>query len=249
MDSRDGRDEDGTPENQSINMLPAADGFNSPTDSPSPTIVLSEPEEPEEPTLEPDSDKPQDITGLISSRVDGKPIEEVQMVAKLGIARTAIAQNFVGLSNIQRKFLYNRALVNSDSEACRLVGTTVRTLGLWQRENSVFSRAYASLWVDPSSFTITMLDILLPKSAEVLEEALSAESMKDRLKAVEIIFKSKDILKPGETPQGNEAERALVRRLIERGAPIPPQLQGYVEGEFREVTVETVESTSPKPIE
>jgi len=176
---------------------------------------------------------PATIRDLITNKQLAGPQAEAAMAARVGVARLSVVENYAGLSALQRQFLYVRALCESDREAYLNVGVTEKVLNEWQN-SPVFCRAYGGLFVDPLSFSVAMMDVLLPKGISVLDKALDSNNLRIALKGVELLMKSKGLLKPNEGDDDeNVYERNLAQRLKRQGKPIPPALQKYViEGDY-----------------
>lgn len=190
------------------------------------------------PSLDPIPINPTPLA-LITQAMDVGPEEEAARVLDLTRARKAVKENYVGLNAAMRKFLYARALNESDGAAARAAEVPVPTVSRWKRKYPAFQRAYATLFIDPESFSMHMIGNLLPSATSVLEHALTNSSIKmtDRLRAVRMVMESRGILKPEGERDVNEAELMLARQLIERGVALPPALRDTVlEGEFSEVT-------------
>lgn len=157
------------------------------------------------------------------------PEAELALAQQLGVSKLAHDQYYVGLSRVQRKFLLNRALVESDKEAANFAGVSIGTVGQWKRKNPTFMRAYASLWVDPVSVGRTMLANLVPASVAKLEEYITmpGTQAKDVLTAIRLVMESQQLLDPPTIQPGsaNSYEQALAARMASRGMAIPPALQ------------------------
>lgn len=180
---------------------------------------------------------PSSIRELITNVQSRGPVAEAQMAARIGTARLATLENYAGLSAQQRQFLYTRALCESDREACRSIGITEKVLTSWQT-SAVFCRAYGGLFVDPLSFSVAMMDVLLPKGMNVIEKALDSTNLRIALKGAELLMKSKGLLKPDTNDDDDDEHlRQLARRLQRQGKPVPLPLQKYViEGDYSVVS-------------
>lgn len=192
------------------------------------------------PTTNPTHDNdPDSINEIIHSVQIQSPLEEAKLFHKLGVARTAITENAVGLSRVMRRFLAMRAICETDVETCKQVNITAKELARWQEEVPQFARAYGSLFVDPNSLTTQMLDSLLPKGVDVLNDLLDSGNNRDRARGVELLFKSRNLFRPDTgNESASEFDKALIRRLLRLGQAIPPELAKVaqeIEGEFREV--------------
>jgi len=133
-------------------------------------VVTEEPKPKAEPTPPETIAANNTVKEIIKRKIDGTPIEQAQ-IAKAITGYGRARQHFAGLSPNQRKFLVNRALMETDSEAAKAIGIGFNAVAMWKRK-PVFQRAYAALFVDPLDFTEGMLTTLLPKTVEVLESAL-----------------------------------------------------------------------------
>ncbi len=169
----------------------------------------------------------------IEHAFNGNPKSQEVVAKSIATYKRLNKQSYAGLSDQQRKFLLNRALCETDKAACTKAGVNYGTLMYWRRNNDVFNAAYAALWVDIADFTEGMLTTMLPKAADVLEDALESREMKHRLRATEIIFRSRGLLKPSGEEGANTYEQALARLLLERNTPLPPQLRNAIEGTYR----------------
>ena len=179
----------------------------------------------------PDLPIPTNAHQLIDATVGNGVEGELALSQRLGVGKVAHDQNYVGLSRVQRKFILNRALVEGDKAAADYVGVSTNTVSMWKRKNPVFMRAYASLFVDPTSVGRTMLQNLVPTATDVLEDALThpGVDMKTKLDAVKLVLASQGVLDPktGEST-ANDYERALAQHMMDRGIALPPQLQQIV---------------------
>ena len=200
---------------------------------PIPTLIdASEVEAPPRPTyrgvvrvVNQDARPPGSVAEIVSKAIAKGPDEEARLVQSLHYGRVAVQTNYAGLSPQQRKFILNRALVDSDNQAARYAGVTMHKFRTWQK-NPVFMRAYAMVFMDPSELTVTMLDNLLPKTGEVLENILSNPESRDRdkIEAAKVVMQSKGIIKPSSERGQSEIERILADQLAARGVRILPRV-------------------------
>lgn len=125
------------------------------------------------------------------------------------------------LTAAQRTFLRVAMYFETDAAAARAIGIAPNTLASWKKKSRPFRYAYDFVYLEPVRQARAQLALLVPKAVNVLAEALDSKNERIRLKAAELILRSRDVQVIVNNPkavneQGEDLYQVLARRLASR---------------------------------